>query len=51
MEARATRLTRAVRAYLTERANIAKEVVEACVGELTDAGLQNIVREYARGGE
>ena len=47
MQARATRLTRAVRAYLTERATIAKDVVKACIGELKDAGLQNIVREYA----
>ena len=47
MQARATRLTQAVRAYLAERATIAKDVVKACIGELNDAGLQNIVREYA----
>ena len=46
MQARVTRLTRAVRAYLAERANIAKKVVKACTRELRDAGLQNIVKEF-----
>lgn len=47
MQARATRLTRAVRAYLAERAAIAKDVVNACIRELRDAGLQNVVNEYS----
>ena len=47
MQARVTRLTRAVRAYLTERPNFAKEAVRECADELKGAGLQDIVNEYS----